>query len=113
MKNLKRLILCGLLTFGFTFGCVTTEPERVCRPETAEQPYTIQTNGTIRIKFSPDYLPDNAKTVEIIYDGKYLGYYSVTDLIYLPSKTGRISLTANFSDADQNPVLSKTYYLNL
>ena len=121
MLTKLRLFLCCL---ALTVACVappkpapgldTTPPPLPPGESGEDQPYSIAADGTLRIKFNPNYLPDNAATLEIVYNGTYLGFYEVTDLIYLPKHPGkRVSLVATFSDKDGNKLAAKTYYIKL
>ena len=120
MLTKLRLFLCGLALT----ACVaspkpapvidTTPPPAPAGEFEEGQPYSIAANGTLRLKFNPNYLPDNAATLEIVYHGTYLGFYEVTDLIFLPKHPGiKVSLVATFSDKDGNKLATKTYYIKL
>ena len=120
MLTKLKLFLCGLALT----ACVATPkpapPLATTAPHPApgefeeEQQFSLAANGTLRIKFNPNYLPANAATLEIVYKGKYLGFYEVSDLIYLPKYPDqRVSLVATFSDIEGKILVTKTYYIKI
>ena len=121
ISKLKYIVLCGVLLAGFS--CIS-DPKPAPTPSdpmapvpgevTDEAPYTIQANGNLTVRFNPRYVPQSTTTVELVYNGKYLGYYNITDTIYLPRYVGqRVPLAAKFSNGDGTIIDTKTYYIKL
>jgi len=118
--KLRYLFLCGFLA---SISCATvkkpcTKITDQASPEIPgdfhDKPYSIAADGNLRIKFNPNLLPEKAVTLEIIYNGKYLGFYDVKDLIFLPRYEGQsVPLVATFSDVDGNKLVIKTYYIQI
>lgn len=113
-----KYFLCGLALVGCVAQPIQITDTAPPHPPLAEfekgQPYSMAANGTLRMKLNPDYIPENAATLEIVYNGAYLGYYEVSDIIYLPKHPGKkVSLVAIFADKDGNKISAKTYYIKL
>lgn len=121
MTKLKYWFLCGVLLAGLS--CVN-DPKPAPVPDdlmvpvpgevTPEAPYTIQANGNLSVRFNQRYVPHGTTTVELIYNGEYLGYYNITDRIYLPKYVGqKVPLAAKFSNGIGDVLKTKVYYIKL
>ena len=117
--NKKPSFLAVLLIFGlFIFSCTKTSDSDVKKSEakledmvSINNPLSINPKGLIKIKFEPDQLPEEYTSVEIIFNGKYQGYFNLANEILLPN---RHEVVAIFSDSDGNKMGDrKTFYIEV
>ena len=111
MKALFLSLLIALVGF----GCTPKEPiEEITKPSGEfrdGQEYKVSSDGVVKIKFNPDYIPAGTIALEIIYDNNYLGYYQVSDSIFLPKRLGEVSLVVRFMDSKDTLITSRRYTL--
>ncbi len=79
-------------------------------PVTSE-PFSLEhRTKKIAIRFNSSTLPEQTAFLEIIYDGKYEGYFSTADTIFLPREAGRRQLQVVLSDGNGDKIGEPRYY---
>ena len=115
MRSLNIISL--ILVMGLGLGCekwgskppIPTEPPKEIEKPIDGEPqngsFTIESRpSVVAIKFNVKYFPANTATVEIIYDGKYLGYWPINETILLPRLEGKRELKVNLVDANNQKI---------
>jgi len=124
MKKLDRIFYCVAFVVGIVIAssclsqhhCQNSPEPAVPAPGEMEEgePYSIATNGNIRIQFNQNFLPEETSSLELIFDGNYLGFYQKDDLIFLPKpKTDIAVLKVKYLDEQMDLITTKTYTLSL